>query len=152
MFTPPSVQEISAAPSLVRRQTIPAAELAQFLGAAYGDIMNYITPLGVAPQGPPFVTYYNMDMTALDVAAGFPLSAAVPTAGDLLAGTAPHGRCAVIHYTGPYDQIAPAYETLTAWVAAQGLTPTGIAHELYLNDPGEVPPAEYQTQVLFELA
>ena len=45
-----------------------------------------------------------------------------------------------------------AYNALAAWVEAEGHTPTGVAYEFYLNDPGEVAPEEIQTEIAFPLA
>jgi len=50
-------------------------------------------------------------------------------------------------YTGPYDQIAPTYESLMAWITEQGYQVVGAPRELYFSDPVEVPPEEYVTEI-----
>ena len=52
---------------------------------------------------------------------------------------------------GPYDQIEPAYNALTKFIQDEGYESTGIAYEIYLNDPVEVKPEQLQTQILFLL-
>ena len=50
-------------------------------------------------------------------------------------------------HTGPYSGMRPAYDALVAFCAEQGLTPTGVAYEIYIDDPGEKPAAELRTIV-----
>jgi effector-binding domain-containing protein len=54
-------------------------------------------------------------------------------------------------HTGPYNEMEPAYDALKEWVENNGHQATGVVYELYLNDPGETPPQELQTQILFPL-
>lgn len=50
-------------------------------------------------------------------------------------------------HRGPYDELASAYHTLTGRIAEHGHQAAGPPRELYLNDPGEVPPEELLTEV-----
>ncbi len=93
-----------------------------------------------------------MDMQDLDMEIGFPVLSALPGKGEVQAGQIPAGKAATCLHTGPYPEIASAYNDLSAWITAQGLHPTGVAYEFYLNDPEHTPPAELQTLILFPLA
>jgi len=66
--------------------------MAQVLGKAYGAIAQYLGELGEQPAGPPFVAYYNMDMQALDVEIGFPVSRKLSGKGDIQASEIPGGK------------------------------------------------------------
>jgi effector-binding domain-containing protein len=55
-------------------------------------------------------------------------------------------------HKGPYDQMKPAYERLTRWIAEQGLRPCGPPMEAYLNDPAEAAPDEYLTEIMMPVA
>lgn len=139
-------------PTLSARTTTSVQGLQQFLGEAYGAVMQYLAELGEQPVGAPFAAYYNMDMEKLEVEAGFPVSRAVPARGTVEPGEMPAGNYASCVYTGPYHEIGPgAYEALSRFVAESGYEATGVAYEVYLNDPSETPPEQLQTQVLFPL-
>jgi effector-binding domain-containing protein len=145
------VVERSAQVVLSMRTRTKVEDLQQFFGKAYGGIMQYLGELGEFPLGMPFGAYYNMDMQDLDVEAGFPVARPIPGKGEIIASQIPAGRFATCLYYGPYDQIAPAYEALTAWIQANGYEPSGIAYEYYLNDPAEVPPEQVATRIEFLL-
>jgi effector-binding domain-containing protein len=134
----------------IRRRT-PVQELQKVLGDAYGAIGQYLGELGQAPSGAPFVVYYNMDMQDLDVEVGFPVSDPLPGKGPIAASEIPGGRFATCLYTGPYPEMAPAYEALTQLVKDNGLEATGASIESYLNDPTQTAPQALQTLIRFPL-
>jgi effector-binding domain-containing protein len=138
-------------PVLVVRVRTPAQKLPELLGKHYQAIAAYLDQLGQTPAGPPFAAYYNMDMQDLDVEIGFPVTAGLPSEGEIQASVIPAGKSASCLYTGSYDQIAAAYTALAGWVEEQGLKPTGVAYEVYLNDPGETSSETLQTQIIFPL-
>ncbi len=141
-----------AQPSLSIRTRASVQDLPRVLGKSYGKLMQYLGELGETPAGAPYVAYFNMDMQNLDMEIGFPVLSPLPGKGELQAGFLPAGKSAACHYTGPYNEVASAYNDLSAWIAAQGVQPTGVAYEFYLNDPQTTPPAELQTLILFPLA
>jgi effector-binding domain-containing protein len=51
-------------------------------------------------------------------------------------------------HRGPYDQVASAYERLMAWITDQDFEAVGPPMEAYMNDPGQVSPEEYLTEVM----
>ena len=90
-------------------------------------------------------------MDDLDVEIGFPVSEPFAGAGDIKASAIPSGKSVTCTFTGPYSAIEPAYKALQQFVIEKGLKTTGVAYEFYLNDPGETPPEELQTQIVFPL-
>lgn len=133
------------------RTTVPMQDLPQTIGQAYGAIMQYLAQLGENPGGEPFVAYYNLDMQNLDVEMGFPVTKALAGSGPIQAGRLPECKVAVCVFTGPYQEMAPAYDELTAFIQAQGYEPSGMTYEYYLNSPDEVPTSELQTRIVFPL-
>lgn len=127
-------------------QDLPAA-----LERGYGMIMGYLSAQGEMPIGAPFVAYYTMDMADLDIEMGLPIARDLPGEGEVRAGELPAGKVASCIYTGPYDQMQPAYAALLQWIEAQGHPVTGVAYEFYLNDPGDTPPEDLQTKIAFPL-
>lgn len=134
----------------VRTQT-SIQELPQVMGQVYPAIVEHITGQGQQPAGAPFVAYYNMDMAHLDLEIGIPVSEALPGQGQIQAGQIPGGRLATCLHVGPYDALAATYEALTAWMGEQGYVPSGVAYEMYLDDPAHTPPEELRTLVVFPL-
>jgi len=144
------IKERAAQPTLFMRDTCAVQDLPTFFGKTYGAVIQYLTSLGVQPCGAAYCIYFNMDMQALDIQAGFPVAHPVPGQGELEAGEIPAGRFATGMHIGPYDQMAPFYDALNAWVTAQGEEVTGIAYEWYYSGP-ETPPQEVKTEVWFPL-
>lgn len=121
------------------------------LGKAYQAIYMYLGEIGENMAGAPFAAYYNMDMQDLDVEIGVPLSKPISGKAEVKQSVIPAGKQASCIYKGAYDQIGPAYEALTKWIGENGLTPTGVCYEFYLNEPGEVPENELLTKIVFLL-
>jgi len=145
------VKEQPAQVTLAIRTRASVQELPQAIGEAYGAIAQYLGELGEYPAGPPFVAYYNADMQNLDVEIGFPVSRKLPGKGDIQVGEIPGGKVATCLHVGPYSEIEPAYTALSEWTIENGHEVTGVAYEVYLNDPEETPPEELQTQIVFPL-
>ncbi|HOJ00504.1 MAG TPA: GyrI-like domain-containing protein [Anaerolineaceae bacterium] len=138
-------------PVLVVRTITAVENLPAFFGEAYGSIMQYLEELGEQPVGMPFAAYYNLDMKALDVEAGFPVARSLPAKDKIHSGMIAGGKFGITLHVGSYDTVEPAYEALTAYVKQQGFEPTGVAYEYYLNDPGEDPSIKPETEIRFPL-
>ena len=145
------VQDIPAQPTVQVRRVTAIEGIRDVYDASYSDLAHYLGAQGAQPAGPPFAIYHNMDMSALDLTLGFPVTEPLPGDGNVQGGLFPAGRWAVTLHTGPYDDLRSAYSALEAWATGQGYTPAGVACEIYLNSPLDVPPAEHQTQVMFLL-
>jgi len=145
------VKEQPTQKTLSIRTRAAVQDLPQVFGAGYGQIAQYLGQLGEPPIGPPFAAYYNMDMADLDVELGFPVARTLPGRAEIKAGEILGGQVATCLYTGPYSDIASAYEALSQWMKDQGYEASGVVYEFYLNDPAQTPPAELQTQIVFSL-
>ncbi|MEI7556097.1 GyrI-like domain-containing protein [Candidatus Chlorohelix sp.] len=145
------LEELTAQPVLSLRTRTSVQELSQFFGKAYGMVYQYLGKLAEQPAGPPFAMYYNMDMQNLDIEAGFPVSKPLIGEGEIIANEIAAGKYATCLYKGSYQEIGSAYETLSAWVKENGYTTTGIAYEIYLNDPANTLPEQLLTKIMFQL-
>lgn len=76
--------------------------------------MAQIESLEEYPAGMPFVTFYNMDIQALDIEIGFPTARSLPGKGEVQPAAIPAGPVATCEYTGPYEELAAPYEALKA--------------------------------------
>lgn len=141
--------ELKSQPTLVMRAINPVEKLPQFFGAAYSAVMAYLSEMGESPTGMPFGKYYNLDMNALDVEAGFPVGRAFPDNDQIIASIIPAGLYISTLHVGSYDSIQPAYDALTEWSKSNGYEPSGVAYEYYLNDPSENPKIVPETEIRF---
>jgi effector-binding domain-containing protein len=140
-------------PTICIRTTTAVSNLPEVLGEGYGEIMQYAGRRGIQVTGAPYTLYYNDDMENLQIELGLPVAPGteVEKEGRVEPGLLPGGRTAVTVHTGPYDTIDEAYERLTSEVTAEGLEPTGLCYELYIDDPGETPQEELRTELCFPL-
>lgn len=145
------IREQSEQPVLSIRRRTSVQDLPQLLGETYGRIAGCLAEMGEQPVGAPFAAYYNMDMQDLDVEIGFPTARPLAGKDDIQPGVIPGGKLAYALHTGPYSEIAPAYDALTLFVKEQGYQPSGVAYEFYMNDPQETQQAELHTQIVFPL-
>ncbi len=145
------IKEQPAQTTLSIRTRTAVQRLPEILGQGYGAIVQYLGELGEQPAGPPFATYYNMDMEDLDVELGFPVARELSGQAEMKAGEIPGGQVVTCLYTGPYGDMAPAYEAISDWLKDKPYQATGVIYEFYLNSPAEVPESELQTQIVFPL-
>lgn len=143
--------ELPEQPVLSIRTTIAVGDMPAVLGRAYAEIMEQIAAQGEYPAGMPFVAYYNLDMQALDIEIGFPTHRRLPGKGAVQPSIIPAGPAATCEYTGPYEELEPAYHALNTWIAERGFEPTGVCYEYYLNGPEDSPPSGYKTRIVFPL-
>jgi effector-binding domain-containing protein len=123
---------------------------------AFSTLYGWLEEVGHAPRGMPVAVYLN---DPAEVAPGDALWELWAPIEDGAAEYGPDDRGLAIRripamtiastiHKGPYDQVRPAYQRLTSWMAEQGLHPCGPPMEAYLNDPGEAAPDEYLTEIM----
>ncbi|NKQ52364.1 GyrI-like domain-containing protein [Amycolatopsis sp. K13G38] len=128
--------------------TLAVPEIGPWLGKTYAAIAQTLGEQGIAPAGPPFARYHQLDGGRFRVEAGFPVDAAITPAGEVRPSALPAGTIAVTVHIGPYDAMAPAYAAITSWIQARGGEPAGDPWETYFSDPGEQPdPATWRTEI-----
>ena len=143
--------ELPDQPILVMRDIVAVENLPEFFGKAFGSVMQYLGELRESPGGMPFGAYYNLDMKALNIAAGFPVEKSIEGKGEILAEIIPSGKFLSTIHKGAYDLVEPAYKALSDYTKEHGLEPTRVVYEYYLNDPGEGPEIIPLTEIRFPL-
>jgi effector-binding domain-containing protein len=143
------LMELHDQPTLTMRAINPVEKLPEFFGIAYVGVLAYLQELGEAPAGIPFGVYHNLDMSALDVEAGFPIARVLPGKGEISASIIPGGTYISTTHIGSYDSVQPAYDALAEWAKKNSYEPSGIAYEYYLNDPSAKPDIIPETESRF---
>ena len=151
MGYPCKIRKQEVQPFLAIRVRTPISDLPTNLGESYGAIMEYLSGLGEHPAGMPFSAYYNQDMEDLDVEIGIPTAEVFAGSGDIYGSEIPAGEVAECVYTGSYNKMEPAYQQLGEFVAERGVEVTGVAYEMYIDDPADVPVADRRTLIVFPL-
>jgi len=80
---------------------------------------------------------------------GVLVSKPVPGKGEITSTAIPAGKQVAGIFQGPYSKMEPFYKSMTDWMTANGLIPTGVVYEFYLNSPMEVAESELLTKVVF---
>jgi effector-binding domain-containing protein len=113
-----------------------------FADSAFPELFGWLFENGVAPAGPPFLRYHEVDRAGepLDAEAGVPVESA-PAAlnGRVRAGALPGGRYLTALHLGPYTSdampdLGDARSALVAWARDNGIV-YGIETERGLKFP-----------------
>ena len=120
------------------------AQIATFLGGAFGEVMTAVEQQGRRVVGMPFSRYHPTGDDEFDIEAGFPVDAPVTGQGRVEASTLPGGPVALVVHHGSYDTLGAAYDAAIADIEKSGERVSGDPWECYLDGP-EVP--EPRTEV-----
>jgi effector-binding domain-containing protein len=141
--------DLQAQQAAVVRGHVRTEEIADFLGGAFGEVINVLDKQGLHPTGAPFARYSQPLDGSFDVEAGFPCSEPVSSEGRVEAAVLPGGRAARTLHVGPYGDVGAAYEAATDWLTEEGHEVAAAPWECYLDGP-EVP--EPRTEVFIPCA
>jgi effector-binding domain-containing protein len=159
----PSVLELPARPYVGVSKAVTMtsiAEIADRLPAVFG----WLGSRGIEPAGAPFFRYNLIDMERrLEMEVGVPLTVPVVGDGEIIAGTLPAGRYAVVQHVGHPDELLGVTSALLEWAEQQGMAwdvrqaPDGELWagrlEIYHTDPRVEPDmAKWETELQFRLA
>lgn len=127
-----------------RRVTLD--DVGEAIGQGFGAVA---AAAGGPPAGAPFVVFHDVidENTDGTVEMCFPVVGPMDLAGEVYATTLAATMVATTMHKGPYQEVSPAYHSITAWVTEHGHEFTGPPREIYLNDPTTVEPADYLTEV-----
>ena len=75
----------------------------------------------------------------------------VSLSGNVRVGQSPSGPAIRAVHRGPYEQMAPTYEKLSAYLSAHGYTAGHVSWEHYLSDPAVTAPQDMETHVYIML-
>lgn len=122
----------------------------------FGRLYAWVEASGYKPTGMPAAVYFNIPSD--DAASDAIWELQAPLAGDVAEAPPDESGIGIRHvpatdviaavHRGPYDSVLPTYQALWAWIEDNGYEPCGPPMERYLNDPGEMHPEEYLTEIL----
>jgi effector-binding domain-containing protein len=145
------IKEVQNRKTLMIRTITPMSSISDAMGEAFTKLAAFMEKNGIAFAGPPYAKYYNMDMEALDVEMGFPITAETAAEGSIKIGELPAGKIASAVHLGPYDKLEETYIKLMEYVKGKGLETEEWMYEFYLNSPMEVKPEDLQTEICYPL-
>ena len=134
------------------RACAPWAELGSFVPAALMEIARVVGEQGVRFAGPPYTAYFSADSTEaeVDLEVGMPVDEPIEPAGRVISTVVAGGLVATTVHAGRYEDIAPAYRALGAWVQEHGHETSGPPREVYLTDPSQVQdPGALRTEIVW---
>ena len=148
------VKELAAQHAAVVHRHTTSATIAQEITQGFGLLGEAIGRADVSIAGPPFLVMKEVidEVSEGEFELGFPVAAPFEDAGDVLGEELPASTVAWTLHHGPYDEVGPAYHTLTGWIQEHGHEVAGPPREVYLTDPQETAdPADYVTEVQFPI-
>ena len=114
--------------SFPRKPTSDPGNASASLAAAYQEIIAFMTEHGIAMQAQPMAITRAWDARDYSFEAAIPVASVnVPLSGNVQAGLSPSGTAVRVIHRGPYDSMAPSYEKLSAFMAANGWKRAGSA-------------------------
>jgi effector-binding domain-containing protein len=144
--------DIAYLPATSRPEPVAIADA---LGKAYFQILNFIDAQNLSDAGAPLSITRDFNGAELAFDAGIPvrgLSADTPRngAGVKIAQTYA-GPVIRVRHIGSYRLLTTTHRKISAYLAALGIERDGAAWESYVSDPGNVPENELLTHVYYPI-
>ncbi|MCH9815408.1 MAG: GyrI-like domain-containing protein [Actinomycetia bacterium] len=120
--------------AVVTNEAVGAPQMAQFLGGAFGEVMQLIeSQTDVDIAGAPFARYTVQDTGLFAVEAGFPVTGNIEHVGRVTMIELPGGPAAQTLHKGDYDAVADAYQAIERWKREYGYVAADLPWESYLD-------------------
>lgn len=152
---PYTITTENVAPQLVAATRIHTSisKVGGDIGVGFGRLVPALGQAGIEPSGPPLIVYHDIidEETDGDIEVCIPVKAEMPTGDDVYSRELEGGLVATTTHRGRYEEIGPAYHTLTGWISQNGHEIVGPPRETYLNDPQTVLPDDLLTRVEFPI-
>jgi effector-binding domain-containing protein len=148
------VKEVPAQRVAILRRRTSMSAIGKDIAEAFAELGEAVGRAGVPMAGPPFLLMHDVidEETDGEIELAFPVATPFEGAGDVRCEELPAATVAWTLHRGPYDEVGPAYHTITGWIQEHGHEIVGPPREMYLSDPGETPdPADYLTEVQFPI-
>lgn len=127
--------------------------IASDISSGFGILMDVLNQESLTPSGAPMILYHHMidEETDGDIEICAPVEREFLKHENVYTRELERGTMAITVHHGPYEEIAPAYHTLTSWISENGYEIAGPPREIYLNDPRNVTPDELLTRLEFPI-
>jgi effector-binding domain-containing protein len=129
------------------------SRVADDVGNGFGRLVHALGIAGVSPAGAPLLVLHDVidQETDGDIEICIPIDGNISEQEGVYRRELEGGTMASTIHHGPYQEIAPAYHTVTGWISDHGHEIAGPPREIYLNDPQTVPEEELLTRVEFPI-
>jgi len=124
-------------PSLAIDVVASADNVLQELVKGYAKLNDFITAAGEYLADAPYVSYHfsnpqDVDLNALDVEIGFPVSVPLEGAGDIIKSSIPAGKFVQCVHFGPRKHLREdVYSELEPWIKDKGYSLKGGMYEFF---------------------
>lgn len=134
------------------RKQVKKELLNQFLGTSFSNIIDAIKKQEVPFKGTPFTINYAAKNNVVDIEPGIQIERPMLESESLKLGKIDSCKAFVVHYTGPYSQMAPIYEATFNYLKEQSIQAIGAPIEFYMNDPTIViDSTQFKTDIFFRI-
>ncbi len=130
------------------------SKIGEDIGSGFTTLVQAVGAASTYIAGAPLVVYHDVidEQTDGDIEICVPVPPGVDAPNNGVEWKElPEGSVASTMHHGPYNEIAPAYHTVTGWIQDHGHQITGAPREIYLNDPQTVAEEELLTEVQFPI-
>lgn len=132
--------------------TTDGRDVANALDHAYAEVRAFVVAQHLKVTGAPIAVTRTWDPEHNRYVFDAALPAdwnrvTVPAGSPVKLGQTQGGNVVLATWTGPYSGTGRVYQQLAAWLAANGLTATGLSWEQYPNNPANTPDAQLVTRI-----
>jgi effector-binding domain-containing protein len=149
-----TIKKVEAQPVASVTHHTDLAAISDHIGQAFATLMGAMSQAGTSPAGAPFIVFHDV----IDEKTDGDIEVCIPVPADAQGSTegvawkeTPATAVVSTTHQGPYDEISPAYHTVTGWIQDHGHEVSGPPREIYLNDPQTVAPEDLLTEVQFPI-
>ena len=121
--------------AVVRHDGVTVTDLRDLFDSTYSKVALALGAQSNPPAGPAIAVYEGDVASTFSIEIGFPVERVFDETDGVRPSTLPGGRLAVSTHVGPYDSLPGAWESLMAFVSAQGLRPGDRMGEVYVTEP-----------------
>lgn len=133
-----------------KRVSFEGSQIAEAMGAGFGQVHGWAEANGVALQSMPISVYTEMPSgSQMTFRVGFFIDPndAQKATGDVSTETIAAGAVYKATHIGPYASLNQSHKALWDHMESDGAKPTMPVWETYIDDPAETPEAKLRTEV-----
>ncbi|MDF0599497.1 GyrI-like domain-containing protein [Psychromarinibacter sp. C21-152] len=131
------------------------ADIAEHMGTAFGELLDFMARHGIQPSGAPMAVYPKMPSgEEIFFECGMIVSAKDAGKAERLvkSATLPEGPAMTCTHVGPYSELNRSHHALWDHMRAEGLDAGMPIWELYVDDPEKTAPEELRTEIYRHIA
>lgn len=166
-----STVELESRPALLIKKAAKTMQMGKVMGTAFGRVLSRIESQGAARRSEdmPFCIYRDLDWDALSdkgiiatfkmmffkewhLELGITTPSSLEGIDDIETADLPAGRFVRTIHQGPYTKVGDTYKRIRQYAQETGLDFENYSIERYINDPGDHPPEDLETEVLVPIA